>query len=59
MAQRVQKDRIRWSEMTGYLSNRHQDNVGGHNLDDVDLKQPPDEKLQFMEVLQKLQEQHS
>lgn len=41
-----------------YLSDGDQDNVAGHNLDDVDLQQPPDEELQFVEVLQELEEEH-
>lgn len=35
-----------------------QDDVAGHDLDDVDLQQPPDEELQLVEVLQELEEEH-
>lgn len=41
-----------------YLFNRDQDDVAGHDLDDVDLQQPPDEQLQFVEILQELKEEH-
>ncbi len=37
--------------------NRQQDDVSGHDLDDVHLQEPPDEELQLMEVLQELEEQ--
>lgn len=42
-----------------YLFNGDQDNVAGHDLDDVDFQQPPDEELQFVEILQELEEEHS
>lgn len=42
-----------------YLFNGDQDNVAGHNLDDVDFQQPPDEELQFVEILQELEKEHS
>lgn len=38
-----------------YLFNRDQDYVAGHYLDDVDLQQPPNEQLQFVEILQELE----
>lgn len=41
-----------------YLFNGEQDNVAGHNLDDVDFQQPPDEELQFVEILQELEKEH-
>lgn len=43
----------------GHLGNRHYDDVGRDYLDDMDLQQPPDEELQFVEVLKKLQQKHS
>lgn len=42
-----------------YLFDADHDNVAGHNLDDVDFQQPPDEQLQFVEILQELEEEHS
>lgn len=39
------------------LFDGQQDDVGGDDLDDVHLEQPPDEELQLMEVLQELEEQ--
>ena len=53
---------MRWSCGPGcraaYLFDGDQDDVAGHNLDDVDLQEPPDEELQLVEVLQELEEQH-
>lgn len=46
------------SHKLSYLFDRDQDNVARHNLDDVDLQQPPDEELQFVEILQELEEEH-
>lgn len=41
-----------------YLFNGEKDNVAGHNLDNVDFQQPPDEQLQFVEILQELEKEH-
>jgi len=41
-----------------YLLDGDHDDVAGHDLDDVDLQQPPDEDLQLVEVLQELKEEH-
>ena len=41
-----------------YLFDGDHDDVAGNDLDDVDLQQPPDEKLQLVEVLEELEEQH-
>lgn len=41
-----------------YLFHRDQDDVAGHYLDNVDLQQPPDEQLQFVEILQELEKEH-
>lgn len=46
------------SALQRYLSNGNQYDVAGDNLDDVDLQQPPDKELQFMEVLEELEEEH-
>jgi len=42
-----------------YLFDRDQNDVAGYDLDYVDLQQPPNEQLQFVEVLQELEEEHS
>jgi len=41
-----------------YLFDRDHDNVAGHDLDDVDLQYPPDEQLQFVEIIKELEEEH-
>lgn len=40
-----------------HLFDRQQDDVGGDDLDDVHLEEPPDEELQLVEILQELEEQ--
>ena len=40
------------------LLHRHPDDIGGHDLDDVQLQDPPQECLQLVEALQEPQEQH-
>lgn len=51
-------DRVVASSGFSYLFNGDQDDVAGHDLDDVDFQQPPDEELQLVEILQELEEEH-
>lgn len=40
-----------------YLLDGDQDDVAGHDLDDVDLQEPPDEQLQLVKILQELEKE--
>lgn len=40
-----------------YLLDGDEDDVAGHDLDDVDLQEPPDEQLQLVKILQELEKE--
>lgn len=51
------RDGLRVAQWPWYLLDGDEDDVAGHDLDDVDLQEPPDEQLQLVKILQELEKE--